>query len=74
MFCLMLSNIFNLNIRLIIPVLNKLRFWFKCEVLSESGGLGDGWTQGLVRSFTLHEKKDILFFVFINYVKELLHF
>ena len=56
-----------------IPVLDKLGFWFRYEVLSKPDSWGDGGTQRLGGSFSLHEKKDILFFVFINYVKQWLH-
>jgi hypothetical protein len=54
----------------LVPVLNKFGLWFKSEVLSDFGGLGDLRTLRLDGSFSLHEKKDILFFVFINYVKQ----
>lgn len=66
----MLSNIFNLSLGVELPVLDKFGFWFESEVLPKFGGLGNGGTLGLDGSFALHEKKDILFFVFINYVKQ----
>jgi hypothetical protein len=61
---------FQPEIRKAVPVLDKFGFRFRDEVLSKFGSLGDGGAVGLGGSFTLHEKKDILFFVFINYAKQ----